>query len=838
MSDSEREDHQSEEQLNPLIFARHSLLAYAVSQWEGYNPAWHHKVIAQKLEAVERGEIKRLMIFVPPRHGKLVADSIPILTINGWKTHGDLVVGDYVFSPDGNPIKVTSISKKDIASIDVELTNGDIIKVHPNHEWTVFNRSKHKVETLETKKLLNLKLIDGNIGKRGGRYVIQVPNISALNFPNIDLIMKPYSLGAWLGDGSSSKSCITHDKNDYHVIDGIINDGYKVSTVCTHKQTGVLTTYFAGDKPNVLSDFGKHLRLINVLNNKHIPEEYFKSSINQRLELLAGLIDTDGHVDNKSRVRFTTSDKKLADDVYRLVSELGMRPYVTEVEPTLSSSGIQGKKVVYVIGFQPTIDIPTKIPRKKITRLICQRKVSIKSVVISKYPEYGHCIQVDSNDGLYLVGKNLTPTHNSQLSSEFFPAWYLGRNPDKYIITATYSQELAEDFGRKVRNQLQDIIHQTLFPECRLSPDSQSSKRFSTLQRGTYFAVGVGSSITGRGANVLIIDDPIKNREEADSETIRRKVRDWYTSTAYTRLMPNGAVIVIQTRWHEDDLSGWLLSEHAHEKWDVVDLPAINDKGEALWPDYYPIKSLEQIKRTIGERDWSALYQQKPTTEGGNILKSHWWRIWPDDKKLPVCEHIFPSWDTAYSTQDYKDTSFSACTRWGIFWDEMENRHNIMLLGRWAGRVDYPTLRQKAIDISKNDDIDCHLIEKKASGQSLIQDLRTVRINGQRIMVRTYQPDRDKISRAYAVQEMLRSGQVFIPNKDWAFDFIDMVSKFPSGAPPCSDYTDTITQALLYLRNGLWVKHPDDIDYNNENSIKLSDEQIEDLEDNTFSYYG
>lgn len=414
----------------------------------------------------------------------------------------------------------------------------------------------------------------------------------------------------------------------------------------------------------------------------------------------------------------------------------------------------------------------------------------------------------------------LPPRHGkSQLASEFFPAWYLGRNPDKYIITATYSQELAEDFGRKVRNQLQDGLFQAIFPQCRLSADSQSSKRFSTEQRGTYYAVGVGSSITGRGAHLLVVDDPIKNREEADSDTIRRKIKDWYTSTAYTRLMPNGAVVVIQTRWHDDDLAGWLLAEHAHEKWDIVELPAIDEHGEALWPEHYPIYELEKIQRTIGERDWSALYQQKPVSDGGNILKAKWWRRWTEDK-LPVCDHIFYSWDTAYSTTDYESNSYSVYTKWGVFWHEQEQRHCIILLGRWCGRVDYPDLRAKAVEVTQKDNPDSHLIEKKASGQSLIQDLRRANVN-----VRTYQPDRDKISRAYAVQAMLQSGQVYAPLRQWADDVIEHIAKFPSGAPPSSDLTDTFTQALLYLRNGWWVTHPDDDEPLPDNGEPLIDDE-------------
>lgn len=230
----------------------------------------------------------------------------------------------------------------------------------------------------------------------------------------------------------------------------------------------------------------------------------------------------------------------------------------------------------------------------------------------------------------------MPPRHGkSMLASEFFPAWYIGRNPDSYVVTATYAQELADDFGRKVKNQIEDEAYKAIFPGVALADDSKSAKRFhidgnaggyehSTGQRGAFYAVGVGGPLTGRGAHLLLIDDPVKNREDAESEVIRKKTKDWYTSTAYTRLMPGGRIVVIQTRWHEDDLAGWLQSEHGHEDWVVLDLPAINEAGEALWPEQYDIQALEQIKRALPPRDWSALYQQRPSPETGDYFKREW----------------------------------------------------------------------------------------------------------------------------------------------------------------------------------------------------------------------
>lgn len=245
----------------------------------------------------------------------------------------------------------------------------------------------------------------------------------------------------------------------------------------------------------------------------------------------------------------------------------------------------------------------------------------------------------------------MPPRHGkSMLASEFFPAWYLGRNPDHYVVSAAYAQELADDFGRKVKNQIEDVSYSAIFPGVTLAGDSRAAKRFhiqdwqggyehGLKQNGAFYAVGVGGPLTGRGAHLLLIDDPVKNREEAESELIRRKTKDWYTSTAYTRLMPGGRVVIIQTRWHEDDLSGWLLAEHQHEGWEVLDLPAVSDAGEALWSEQYDIAALNKIKLAIGPRDWSALYQQKPSPEEGDYFKAEWFKPvhkLPDAKTLRV----------------------------------------------------------------------------------------------------------------------------------------------------------------------------------------------------------
>lgn len=219
----------------------------------------------------------------------------------------------------------------------------------------------------------------------------------------------------------------------------------------------------------------------------------------------------------------------------------------------------------------------------------------------------------------------MPPRHGkSMLASEYFPAWYFGINPDHQIIHATYGQDLADGFGRKIRNLLKEDIYPHIFPGVELAEDSQAAARFHTNKGGVYHGVGIGGGATGKGANLMLIDDPVKDRAAAESETIRDTCKEWYKSVAYTRLMPGGAIVIIQTRWHEDDLSGWILEEHAHEDWEVLSLPAIDEDGKALWPENFPIERLLTIEKTIGPKDFQSLYQQKPRPVDGAEFQRKW----------------------------------------------------------------------------------------------------------------------------------------------------------------------------------------------------------------------
>jgi predicted phage terminase large subunit-like protein len=395
----------------------------------------------------------------------------------------------------------------------------------------------------------------------------------------------------------------------------------------------------------------------------------------------------------------------------------------------------------------------------------------------------------------------LPPRHLKSTSGSIaFPGWFLGRHPDRHIILASYAQELASDFGRKVRNLVADPLHQMIFPECVLSGDSAAAHRFSTTAGGGAFFVGAGGSVTGRGADLLIIDDPLKSREEASSAAYRRTLQQWFEEVAYTRLQGHQAIVLIQTRWHQDDLAGWLLREHASDGWTNLVLPAIAEpgdplgrrEGEALWPERFPIEVLSRIKEAIGTSAWVSLYQQRPVAEAGGVFKREWWRVYRDQ---PECRRIIFSLDCAFKTGQQNDYSVVA-----IF-GETQNGYALLYVSR--DRLEFPDLKRRVIALAEIWRPGAVLVEDAASGQSLIQALQ----RETRLPILPVKPQGDKLARANGVSPLVESGRVALPESaPWLSDFLDEVSSFP--AAPHDDQVDAISQCLAYLReSGPVVDH-------------------------------
>ena len=396
----------------------------------------------------------------------------------------------------------------------------------------------------------------------------------------------------------------------------------------------------------------------------------------------------------------------------------------------------------------------------------------------------------------------------SEFSSYLFPAWFLGQYPDKKIIMATHTAGLSEDFGRRVRNLIDSEEYKEVFPGTLVADDQKAAGKWSTSAGGQYYAVGVGGALAGRGADLFVIDDPHSEQDiKANSRATFDNAWSWFQTGPLQRLMPGGAIIVIMTRWSLVDLTGRLINFQIRnpesDPWEIVELPAILPSGKSLWPEQWPIEQLEQKRTAMDPRYWNAQYMQNPTSEAAALIKRSDWRIWDADDP-PPCEFVIQSWDTAHETKTSSD--YTACTTWGVWYNEEEgSRPSVMLLDAFKERMEFPELKEAALKQYREWRPDSFLVEKKAAGAPLIQELRRMGIP-----VDEFTPSRgnDKIARLNAVSDLFASGAVWAPDRRWARDVIEEVVAFPVGEH--DDYVDTMTQALLRFRNGGFITLPSD----------------------------
>ena len=329
---------------------------------------------------------------------------------------------------------------------------------------------------------------------------------------------------------------------------------------------------------------------------------------------------------------------------------------------------------------------------------------------------------------------NMPPRHTkSEFASYLFPAWFLGKYPEKKIIQTAHTAELAVGFGRKVRNLIGNDDYQKVFKGVELSSDSKAAGRWNTNKGGDYFAIGVGGAVTGKGADVLVIDDPHSEQEAAVGQynsDVYDKVYEWYTSGPRQRLQPGGAIIIVMTRWSKRDLTGQIIKNSIQKEgageWEVIELPAILPSGKALWPGFWKQEELESLKAELPVSKWNAQYQQNPTSEEGALIKREWWQEW-DQSQMPECEAIIQSWDTAFLKTQRAD--YSACTTWGIFnWPDEDGQTipNLILLDAFKEKLEFPDLKRAAYDKYWEWEPDQMIIEAKAAGSPLIFELRAM----------------------------------------------------------------------------------------------------------------
>ena len=399
---------------------------------------------------------------------------------------------------------------------------------------------------------------------------------------------------------------------------------------------------------------------------------------------------------------------------------------------------------------------------------------------------------------------NMPPRHTkSEFASYLLPSWFLGKYPEKKIIQTAHTAELATGFGRKVRNLVSSENYQKVF-DTKLSSDSKAAGRWNTNMGGDYFAIGVGGAVTGKGADLLIIDDPHSEQEaKQGNPAVFDNVYEWFTSGPRQRLQPGGAIIIVMTRWSKRDLTGQILKNAGKDgvdQWEIIDFPAIMPSGTPLWPAFWSKTALEALKAELPVAKWEAQYQQNPTSEEGAIIKREQWSIWEKDTP-PPCDYIIQSWDTAFEKNNRAD--YSACTTWGVFQHpnkQGDMRPNIILLDAFKQRMEFPELKKQALELWKEWEPDTLIVEKRAAGAPLIYEMRKMGIP-----LSEFTPGKgnDKISRVNAISDLFASGVVWCPETRWAEEVMDELASFPNGDH--DDLVDSSSQALMRFRQGGFI---------------------------------
>ena len=399
---------------------------------------------------------------------------------------------------------------------------------------------------------------------------------------------------------------------------------------------------------------------------------------------------------------------------------------------------------------------------------------------------------------------NMPPRHTkSEFASFLLPAWMVGRKPDLKIIQTTHTTELAIRFGRKAKTLIDSPEYQQIF-KTRLREDSQAAGKWETAQGGEYYAAGVGSAITGRGADLLIIDDPHSEQDALNMPALERAY-EWYTSGPRQRLQPGGAIVLVMTRWNMKDLTGALLKsqkELKSDKWEIIEFPAIMPSGKPVWPEYWNKDELDGVKASLSIGKWNAQWMQNPTAEEGSLIKREWWKVW-EKPYVPPLQHVIQSYDTAYLKKETAD--YTAITTWGVFYPNEDSPANLILLDSYKERVEFPELRKEAFRQYQYWNPETVIIEAKAAGLPLTYELRKIGIP-----VINYTPSKgqDKHARVNAVSPLFESGIIWAPDEKFAEEVIEECASFPYGDH--DDLVDSTTQAVMRFRQGGFVVHPED----------------------------
>ena len=792
-------------------------LDYMLREWEPRDPGYAtpgemavalnpKTVQTPALDLIDRALVElantpdgRLIVTMAPQEGKALALDTPVPTPTGWATMGTLRVGDEVIGGDGKPCRVTWVSPVWTGRECYAVTTGDgeQIVADAAHEWVAKLGRRRSTRIVETTDLAKPRLKAAQI---------TAPH-HGLDLPDADLPLDPYVLGVWLGDGTTGQAAITCHPDDAAIRDRFAEAGWPL------RHTGRLHWTMAPDAPNGTWGRGNPtpakaaLRAAGVLTDKHIPPAYLRASRAQRLALLQGLIDSDGYVMPKGQVEFCSVKRQLADDVRELVYSLGAKA-VTGVGRATMAGRDCGPKYRVRFYLADAAHLPRKAVHCKDSSV--SRVRYVRATPCESVPTV--CIEVDSDDHTFLAGCTMLPTHNSVRAATDFPTWLLARRPDTRIIVASYGQTLATRNGRAIRNRI--IGNPAL--GLRIAPDNGAASQWTIDgHTGGVYAVSIGSGVSGWACDAMIIDDPIKSRAEADSETFRQRVWDWWTDEASTRLSPGAPVALILTRWHHDDLAGRLLAE-PDSRWKVLNIPAQCDDmetdplgrkaGEFMLSTRGRTRAQWEIRKAaVGPRAWASLFQGRPTPDQGNMFPSDSWaryRIPPwierdDGARIIPGLHaetdaeLIQSWD--FTFKDSKGSDFVVGQVW------LRRGVHVYILDQVRRRAGFDESRQMMLDLTARwPQAVLKLVEDKANGPAILNSLRA-HVGG---MV-PVEPEGSKYARAAAITPLVVAQNVVLPDPTevpgtaWVTDLVDEAREFPSATH--DDTVDAMSQAVHRL---------------------------------------
>lgn len=458
-----------------------------------------------------------------------------------------------------------------------------------------------------------------------------------------------------------------------------------------------------------------------------------------------------------------------------------MLALLDEIEQRNRRSMAQNDFLAFVAYMEPSYKFGAHL--KRLGSLLMDAETGLKDrIAVSMAPRFG----------------------KSMMISQLYPAWYLGRNPTHKLILASHTADLAVDMLRKVRNIMLTDKYRALFPDVSIASDAKAAGKWNTNHQGEAFAVGTGGALAGRGGDIIIVDDPLSEQDIKSGNTDSLDTTyEWFRSGLRTRLMPGGRIVVLHTRWHQRDLIGRLIKDGAMDpsadQYEVFEFPAIlNEDDEAamksLWPEQWSLESLLRTKASMPTWQWNAQYQQNPTAQESALIKRGWLQWWPKPEP-PPCQFIVQAWDTALTTKERSD--YSVCQTWGVFQREDDEAPQVILLNRVKGKWEFPELKQVAFEQYQEWEPDSLIIETKASGQPLVDELRR---SG--LFVQEFSPGKgqDKIARVNSVADMFQSGQIWFPETRWADEVADELAAFPSGEH--DDEVDAATLALRRIRQG------------------------------------